>query len=191
MRARSGKQLVRGEANCELRIFDIKQKQDNNEGSAPVSAEKQLTKTIPLTQGKVTLVDGDDYEELSKYKWCVQRGANTFYAQRKARANGEQTAILMHRQILGFPPEIDHINRDGLDNRRCNLRVVTHRQNAENRRGQSLYGVGVYIDPTNKVRPFRALALINGRLKHLGLFPTASEARLARARFLEGLGAAA
>ena len=97
-----------------------------------------MTKEIPLTQGKVALVDDCDYEELSKYRWYAHKNYNTFYAQRKSPRDPvtrKRNIILMHVIIAGTPNgmETDHINGNGLDNRRGNLRVVTTRQNAQNR----------------------------------------------------------
>jgi hypothetical protein len=85
---------------------------------------------IPLTQGEVAMVDAEDYEELSKYKWYVTRHGGNKYACRCGKR------ILMHRVIMK-PPRgmvVDHIDGNGLNNRRCNLRICTHAQNACNRR---------------------------------------------------------
>src|SRR3990167_1012358 len=92
-------------------------------------------KTIKLTQGKVALVDDTDYDLLSKYSWCL-------HTKRYAcsRINGK--VILMHIFLLGKQKgkEIDHINRNKLDNRRENLRFVTRSINCFN----------VDIDKANK-----------------------------------------
>jgi hypothetical protein len=88
--------------------------------------------TIPLTNGKVTLVDTDDYEKLTKYLWCVTKNRNTYYVHRTTCGKTET----MHHAILGVPPKglmIDHINGNGLDNRKCNLRIVTNRENCQNK----------------------------------------------------------
>jgi hypothetical protein len=84
-------------------------------------------KEIPLTKGHVALVDDEDYEELSKHKWCCSRG----YAVRK---NGKAIE-LMHRRIMQPPSEmtVDHINGNRADNRRENLRICTFKQNLSNR----------------------------------------------------------
>lgn len=78
------------------------------------------------------LVDDEDFEFLSKFKWYAWRGkkSKTFYARCHEPGCGRKhRKIYMHRLILydAFG-EIDHINGQGLDNRRSNLRVVTHRQ---------------------------------------------------------------
>jgi hypothetical protein len=68
-----------------------------------------------------------------KYKWYVIKGSTIyFYARRTPSQNG-QRKISMHRQILNFPNKIiDHINRNGLDNRKCNLRLCSVGQNKTN-----------------------------------------------------------
>ena len=98
-----------------------------------------MVKEIQLTQGKVALVDDEDFEELNKYKWCAHKPgtASTYYAMRAISViiNGKrkQKMIDMHRQILGFPKGmIDHINRNGLDNRKKNLRICTRSTNRLN-----------------------------------------------------------
>jgi hypothetical protein len=83
--------------------------------------------------GLVTLVDDDVYEWASRLSLGVQRHGRAFYVM--VRRGGRPT--MLHGRILGYDggPEIDHINLDGLDNRRCNLRHATRSQNASNRRG--------------------------------------------------------
>lgn len=94
-------------------------------------------KLIPLTQGKFAKVDDLDYEWLSKHKWYAQRNASDglFYAARGKRVNGRVIKIYMHRQITDCPPgkEVDHGNRDSLDNRRENIKVCTRKENLQNR----------------------------------------------------------
>jgi hypothetical protein len=122
-------------------------------------------KEIKLTKGQVTIVDDDDYEELSKYKWYF----DGFYAVRYE----DGKLIFMHRQIVNAPKGlvVDHINRNKLDNRKSNLRLCTHRQNAVNSKHRNNSGYkGVYYDRCLK----KYVARI-GR-KHLGTFATVEEA---------------
>ena len=96
---------------------------------------------IPLTQGKFAIVDPEDYDRLARHKWFAMRSRRGFYAIRMAEAkgpNGTRKKIRMHRQILHVPPGkfIDHINHNGLDNRKANLRIVTNLQNSWNKRKQ-------------------------------------------------------
>jgi len=95
-----------------------------------------MSKLIPLTQGKFAIVDNEDYERINQYKWCAAKFRNTFYAMRCIHKNGKYTTITMHREILFEIPvgfQIDHINHNGLDNRRSNLRICVTAQNHYNR----------------------------------------------------------
>ena len=89
-------------------------------------------KLIPLTQGLSAIVDIDKYEWLNQYKWYALKGYNTYYAIRKF----EGKLIAMHRAILGLTlndgKEVDHKNRNGLDNRMANIRICAHAQNIQN-----------------------------------------------------------
>ena len=96
-------------------------------------------KTIKLSQGKVALVDNKDYDWLtSEGPWHALRGGpGLWYAGHCSWVNGRTQTIRMHRLILGLTdPTIqgEHRNRNGLDNRRCNLRIATCSQNQGNSR---------------------------------------------------------
>lgn len=82
-------------------------------------------KKIKLKHGEVVLVDNKDYDRLNKYKWCLNSAG---YATRRLNTH---RSVLMHRAIMNTPEnlETDHINANKLDNRRKNLRNVTHSQN--------------------------------------------------------------
>src|SRR5258708_5073420 len=91
-------------------------------------------KTIRLTQGKVALVDDEDFEELSGYRWLASKRMKKWYAVRQLR---NRKFIAMHRAILGLTDskiQGDHRNGDGLDNRRENLRSCSWPENSRNRR---------------------------------------------------------
>lgn len=94
-------------------------------------------RTISLTQGKVALVDDEDYEWLSQWKWCAHKPNKTFYAERGVWMNKKMVGLKMHRVILGLSANdgkiVDHRNRNGLDNRKINLRLVNKTINAINR----------------------------------------------------------
>jgi len=93
-----------------------------------------MTREIELSQGKCALVDDEDYERVMQFTWCASRCGNNYYAMRPLKRSQPETR-LMHRFILNAPPEkeTDHINGDGLDNRRANLRLCTHAENLRNR----------------------------------------------------------
>ncbi len=103
-------------------------------------------KTIILNSKKYgaheLLVDDDDFERINKYHWYVVLHRKTYYAHgvtpKNEGGDGKKSRRL-HRFLLEVKEEsmvIDHINHNGLDNRRCNLRVVTNSQNAKNKSSQ-------------------------------------------------------
>lgn len=110
-------------------------------------------KEIPLTQGKVALVDDNDYENLCQWNWFAHKRNGIWYA---ARFNGRKQ-IHMHRIILDVPDDVlvDHKDRDGLNNQRSNLRPATLHQNAFNKTkpaGCSSKYKGVYRLPNGKFK---------------------------------------
>lgn len=92
---------------------------------------------IKLTQGKFALIDDADYALVGQYKWYGIKWRNTYAATANMKANGRWETIYMHRVIMGLKRgdklQVDHINHDGLDNRRANLRTCTNQQNLFNR----------------------------------------------------------
>jgi hypothetical protein len=93
-------------------------------------------KKIPLSQGQYTLVDDGDFEWLSKRKWYASKDYNTFYALREVQKNYKSKNLLMHREIMKAPKgmQVDHIDGNGLNNQKSNLRLCTPAQNQRNRR---------------------------------------------------------
>lgn len=134
---------------------------------------------IPLTRGKTALVDAEDYEALSSHKWfCSARG----YAVRTVSVNGRNKTLRMHSVLVATPEgmEVDHINGDRLDNRRCNLRLATHAQNVRNagmRKDNTSGFKGVCYYPLTK--RWTSQINVRGRRKRLGYFSTPEEAHAA------------
>ena len=133
-------------------------------------------KKIPLTQGKYALVDDADFELLSQYKWCLHEERNVLYALTNTPRDrhGKQKTIRMHRLILGLTHKdgvmADHISRNGLDNRRGNLRTCTNSQNGMNRHtttGSSKYK-GVSWHKRDKV--WTASIRYHSKSTYLGYF---------------------
>jgi hypothetical protein len=141
-----------------------------------------MVKKIKLSQSKYALVDDEDFKELSKYKWYSRKHRNTYYATRNIQ--GENKIRRMHRVIMDNPKgyQIDHINHDGLDNRKENLRLVTNRQNHQNRinQGVSKYPGVSWDKQSNK---WEARKTIDGKLYWLGRFDTETEAHNAVLKF--------
>jgi hypothetical protein len=126
--------------------------------------------TILLTKGFVALIDSADYELVSQYKWRHCKGC--------ARSSDD---VLMHRLLLDAPDgiEVDHVNHDTLDNRRCNMRLASRTENARNRRVQknNVLGLkGVELRPGGS---YRATIFVNGQRLRFGPFATDIEAALA------------
>jgi hypothetical protein len=136
---------------------------------------------IPLTRGKVALVDDGDYDDLSNHSWYVMTAGNLCYAGRSSpMVNGNRQLILMHSAIINTPKgmDTDHINGNGLDNRRENLRIVTRRQNLQNLhiKKTSIYpGVSFETDSNR----WRAQIKINGKSRNIGRFKTEIDAAIA------------
>jgi hypothetical protein len=137
-----------------------------------------VTREIPLTQGRVTVVDDDDFAELTRWVWFYappKSGLTTGYAYRTtSRADGHRT-VLMHREILEAAPgaEVDHEDRDGLNNTRSNLRESSHAQNQANRLSVSASGFKGVSPHGPK---YRATISVANRNRHLGTFAEAEEA---------------
>lgn len=90
---------------------------------------------ILLSAGESAMVDDEDYHWLSQYEWYLIENGDHRYASRTETRDSKSYTVLMHREILGVVDrsEVDHINNDGLDNRRHNLRRCSHTQNMQNR----------------------------------------------------------
>lgn len=95
-----------------------------------------MAQRIPLTKGLYAVVDDDDYEHLSQWKWHVITSGLRRYAARTDHSTGKKRMILMHRVITAAPAgmDVDHRNHDTLDNQRENLRVATRSLNSINQR---------------------------------------------------------
>jgi hypothetical protein len=135
---------------------------------------------IKLTRGKYTIVDDEDYDFLMHFKWYpIKSPKDIFYAVSWCKYG----TIYMHRIVLELEDpkiHIDHIDRDGLNNQKSNLRMATHAQNQHNvpfRRDNTSGYKGVsFYKPYNK---YIAHIQFNGKNIHLGYYDTAIEAAMA------------
>lgn len=136
-------------------------------------------KEIKLTQGKVALVDDEDFEWINQWKWYAQKRNNGLTA---ARRDGKKI-VSMHRVIMGVTDcnlFIDHKNHDILDNRRDNLRICTKAQNNCNirsHRGSTSKYLGVCW--CRRSRKWISSIKSNGIIYKLGYFKSEKEAAIA------------
>ena len=139
-------------------------------------------KQIPLPSGRLALVDDDDYKELSRWKWrTIYSSTRKPYAGRIGALVGEPSYVMMHRLIMNAPKgmEVDHLNYDGLDNRKSNLEVVTKSMNRQRSRCRphSSRFKGVSRSPkSNKKHPWTAKTKLNRKYVHIGCFFTEEDA---------------
>lgn len=143
---------------------------------------------ITLNNGLIAYVDECD-AHLAGHKWFAHTDTTgKVYARRNVPLGfKKQGSERLHRVVMGLPlgvgrPIVDHIDGDGLNNRRANLRVATHAENARNRAGaqknnQGSRFLGVRKQPNGR---FGATIKVNYRVIHLGVFATEEEAHRAR-----------
>jgi hypothetical protein len=142
-------------------------------------------KEIKLTQGKVALVDDEDYDELRRYRWSAAKKGNTYYVRRGGNSKRGIKQIIMHRIIIGAKDDdfVDHRDGNALNNQKINLRICKPQQNSWNSKPHcnslSKYkGVTLRANASLKKR-WRAGIEINGKNIHLGDYYTEEEAALA------------
>jgi hypothetical protein len=142
-------------------------------------------KEIPLASGKgVMLVDDEDYNMLSKYSWSKlsrHDGATAYAISRTSRKSlGGRKSVLMHRLIMhpGPSQEIDHIDGNGLNNCKSNLRVCSHSENMQNGRVTKRFGSSRFKGVSYTTQSSKHwLAHIGD--DHIGYFTTQEEAAIA------------
>lgn len=143
-------------------------------------------KEIPLTKGYVALVDDDDYQYVALFKWHAHvAGAKNVYAMRNLRGEtGAKIKQYLHRFLLDASKnqEVDHIDGNGLNNSRANIRICTHSENMQNQRkmsGCSSQFKGVIW--FKRCQKWQAMIQVDGKNIFLGLHATESEAARAYA----------
>jgi hypothetical protein len=122
------------------------------------------------------LVDDEDYEFVVQWKWSLKVGGNTFYAHRKDKDNKE---IKLHRVLLKLEDPnvvVDHVDGNGLNNQKSNLRACEHTNNKRNRRidnKQTLSSTSKYkgVCWRSDTEKWSAQLHLDGKKVHLGSFP--------------------
>jgi hypothetical protein len=142
---------------------------------------------IPLTHGAVAIVDDEDYLLVSRYRWV--------YVKRPSSTTGYAFSLDIYREMGKFlvdrpaGMEIDHVNGNGLDNRRSNLRICTSTENRRNRRKPRAPGASRFKGVRPRNEKWRAEIKINGEHRCLGTYASeedAAKAYDAAARELHG-----
>lgn len=143
-----------------------------------------------------TLIDTKDLDLVQNFKgkWFAKKSKifDSYYVLGNIKRNDKYTTLLLHRCIMDAPEgfDVDHINHNTLDNRRCNLRVVTHAENHQNRLGAQKNNksgiLGVYRD--SESNRWRAMLTLNGKIVFSKRFTTSEEAesalKIERARLM-------
>lgn len=153
-----------------------------------INAVKQLrivgdVAYVPLSKGYEAIIDVEDAQFVGRFNWTVVvKKCNRIYAWRNIRRNGKQTTIYLHREVMNAQrgQEVDHIDGDGLNNRRVNLRITTHQQNLCNQLLRTTNKSGFKGVSWAKDRSkWRAQITVNYKMKYLGSFKTKEMAHAA------------
>lgn len=135
---------------------------------------------IPLQVGRFAVVDKDDEVRLRQFKWFAMKSRNVWYAYHSRLRNGQRTVTAMHWFILGgkrLDYQVDHVNGNGLDNRKVNLRLASPLQNAQHaqcRRDNQIRYKGVSLD--KRYGTYRVRIRVNKKRLCFGSYKTAEEA---------------
>src|SRR5947209_9538506 len=126
-------------------------------------------KMLELTQGRVAIIDDEDYERVIRHQWHFTKQG---YAAGWVAASGRREKVLLHRFILAAPENInvDHVNGNKLDCRRSNLRLATRTENARNQRKRVSISKYKGIAWHERAHKWQVGICINGKRHHLGLF---------------------
>jgi len=144
--------------------------------------------TCEITMGEhLVLIDRRDLLLFASHSWYPAANVTNHYLRTSIAKDGKRTTVDFHILLMkpGAETEVDHVNGNGLDNRRINLRVVSHLMNCNNsrqRRGTSSKYRGVCL--INDGRAWTATVTFNNQNKYLGCWPTELEAALAYNDFI-------
>jgi len=139
---------------------------------------------IRMAQPRYAKVDPADYKWLREYEWIAVKVAHNFYAVRQVKVRGTKgtrlSMMYMHRELIEVADglRVDHINHNGMDNRRTNLRAVTHSQNMWHRRKHSITTQSKYkgVCWDKKSHKWRASIKFERKKIYLGCFKSEIEA---------------
>lgn len=143
---------------------------------------------------KYAFVDGEDYGNLSRWKWYAAYRGRSFYAYRNCKLESDGTcrgSVFMHRVIMKTPKglDTDHINGNGLDNRKSNLRICSRTVNGQNRVNRNINNSSGFTGVTRQGKKWAAQIERNKdggrRAIYIGTYSTRKEAAAFRWAFVE------
>ena len=125
-----------------------------------------MVQPIYLTRGQIAWVDDCDYARISAHKWTAKPAdqvAEKWYAFRTISQNRRKATVYLHREVMNAPQGslVDHLDGDGLNCQRANLRLATHAQNVVNRRYSSASG---YRGVHRRDQQFIAQIQVDGKI---------------------------
>ena len=136
-------------------------------------------KKIKLTQGECAMVDDEDFEWLNQFNWSVFKYKNTDTMYAKRNSPSTPRTVSMHREIMSNPKDmgVDHIDGNGLNNQRKNLRNCTSGENSRNR-GKQINNTSGFkgVSWRKQKKRWRASISLNKKQIHLGYFSNKEEA---------------
>ena len=135
-------------------------------------------KEIELANGEIAIIDEEDWLLVAQYKWRLLEKRYTKYAQANIKKNGKWRTMRMHRLIMNCPRniQIDHIDHDGLNNRKSNLRFATNQQNNFNRKGYDTSSKYKGVTWRTKLKKWEAQIQTKGKSKYLGYYANENDA---------------
>lgn len=158
----------------------------NNRPRRPIRIDGE-TAFITLSAGFVAMIDAADVHLVDGHNWSALKHPNrhTCYAMRRGSAAGEKFRnVQMHRILMGFPEgfQVDHIDGNGLNNRRSNLRLATHSENQRNSKTPKSNTSGIKgVSWAANVNKWKATISFDNKQKHLGFFSEKADAAKAYA----------
>ncbi len=136
------------------------------------------TAIITLHYGHTAIIDAADLELVSQFSWYPRIQTHTTYAYRYLYGERTGSTLPLHRFLLGEPDcLVDHINGNGLDNRRANLRLANRSQNAWHAKRE--LGRTGFRGVLAKRGMFEARLQVHRKRIHFGTYGTAIEAAVA------------
>lgn len=145
-------------------------------------------KVIPLTRGRFTIVDDEDYDRLIKYSWAwvpprASQSGEGYAVRKGSKRRGEPRTVQMHREIMGLMKDekimIDHQNINSLDNRKENLRLANVQENAFNRPKPIMKCTSKFKGVLRRKNKIKWMARIKFNGRHIELGSYASEEKAA------------